>query len=129
MSAWLTILTVSVAGGLGSVARVWFIRREEQARADGRITSKFPWGMSIANTLSCFIFGVFTGGFADQAWAVPVLAGFCGGFSTIASVATTAISSARERALLRSFAILAAILCLAVPAAYLGLVIGKAVFL
>ncbi|KGF21347.1 hypothetical protein HMPREF3160_03375 [Arthrobacter sp. HMSC06H05] len=129
MSAWLTILTVSVAGGLGSVARVWFIRREEQARADGRITSKFPWGMSIANTLSCFIFGVFTGGFADQAWAVPVLAGFCGGFSTIASVATTAISSARERAWLRSFAILAAILCLAVPAAYLGLVIGKAAFL
>lgn len=129
MSALLTVLTVSLAGGLGSVARVWLIRREENARAEGRLSSKFPWGMSIANTLSCFIFGVFTGGFADQAWAVPVLAGFCGGFSTIASVATTAISAAREKAWLRSTAILAAILALAVPAAYFGLLIGKALFL
>ena len=129
MSAWLTVLTVSVAGGLGSVARVWFIRREEAVRASGKIASKFPWGMSIANTLSCFIFGLFTGGFADQAWAVPVLAGFCGGFSTIASVATAMVSAAREKDWLRSVAILAAILALAVPASYLGLLIGKALFL
>ncbi|MCT1685437.1 CrcB family protein [Pseudoglutamicibacter albus] len=129
MSAWLTVLTVSLAGGLGSVARVWFIRREENARAEGKISSKFPWAMSVANTLSCFIFGLFTGGFAGQAWAVPVLAGFCGGFSTIASVATSMVSAARERAWLRGTAILAAILALAVPAAYLGLLIGKALFL
>lgn len=72
------IATIMLAGGLGSVLRLYF------ARWHGRL----PWGILLANILASFAVGALM---HSQRWFEPILViGLCGGLSTFSSVVAAA---------------------------------------
>jgi CrcB protein len=76
-------LCVFVGGGLGSIARYGLGQWMSSARP------QLPWATFSANLLSCFLLGILVAasmkGRLQGQWAVFLMAGFCGGFSTFST--------------------------------------------
>jgi CrcB protein len=74
------ILGVSVAGGLGSVLRLFL----------GRWVGKLPWGILVGNVLASLWVGVMSNS-ANWALAVILISGFAGGLSTFSGFAAQTV--------------------------------------
>ena len=79
------LLTLMVAGGLGTLARYGLSGLVH--RLDG---SSFPWGTVVVNLLGCFAIGILWGmidlkGLFGSSTRVLILIGFMGAFTTFSS--------------------------------------------
>jgi len=85
---WLKVLCVTLGGAVGAVARVELIRAIE------RVTPVWPInvGLLAVNLLGCFAFGVVWAtldrrAMLDSLWALVLLGGVLGAFTTFSSFA------------------------------------------
>jgi CrcB protein len=81
----MSILYVFMGGGLGSIARYGIGQLSMKY-----LTSSFPWGTFISNTLACILLGAVSYYLAQKetsyTWMQPFfIIGFCGGFSTFST--------------------------------------------
>ena len=74
------ILGVSVAGGLGSVLRLFL----------GRWVGKLPWGILVGNVLASLWVGVMSNS-GNWALAIIFISGFAGGLSTFSGFAAQTV--------------------------------------
>ena len=81
----LNLLAVFIGGGLGSLSRYGISKLSTKF-----LSTNFPLGTFISNTLSCIILAIaviyFTGKTSDNtALKLLIITGFCGGFSTFST--------------------------------------------
>ena len=85
MSAFWQLLTVGLAGALGTVAR--FGVNQLMTRLFG----SYPWGTVLVNLLGCLLFGflmaIFVAEKLPAQYKVVILTGFLGGFTTFSAYA------------------------------------------
>jgi CrcB protein len=74
------MLGVSVAGGLGSVLRLFL----------GRWVGKLPWGILVGNVLASLWVGVMSNS-GNWALAIILISGFAGGLSTFSGFAAQTV--------------------------------------
>ncbi len=119
------LVFVMLGGGLGSGARYAI------GIALGRVGSDFPWATFGVNVVGCLAFGGAFGfvqarGGAGSAWAVFLLAGVLGGFTTFSSFGFETITLlARDRIGTATLYALAS-LVVGLAAVWAGLRIGGA---
>lgn len=133
------MLSVAIAGGLGSVCRFLFdavvsrhvsVTRERASLVPSFRESAFPLGTTLINILGSFILGLITGVWmtygADPTVRAVLGTGFCGGFTTFstASVETARLARGERNsvALVHSVGMLVA----SVGAAWVGILLGSA---
>lgn len=81
LSPWILIPLLGIAGGIGSVLRVYLMRWQ----------GALPFGLILANTIAGAFVGVALGvGDLPQGYLVLALVGFAGGLSTFAGVSKAA---------------------------------------
>ena len=81
LSPWILIPLLGVAGGIGSVLRVYLMRWH----------GALPFGLILTNTIAAACVGVaLSAGDFPQGYLVIALAGFAGGLSTFAGVSKSA---------------------------------------
>lgn len=93
--SWL-VLTVVLAGGVGSVAR--FV-------VDGLVRtwheSRLPWATLLVNLLGSALLGWVVGrasaGQLDHGWLLVLGTGFCGGFTTLSTVSVEVLRMLQQR--------------------------------
>lgn len=90
----LTMVLVSLAGGIGAVLRFVISRWQ----------GKLPWGILAANTIASAILGLFIG--ADQI-TIIVVSAFAGGLSTFSSFAAQTSQYLAATANLKAYAYVA----------------------
>jgi CrcB protein len=119
--SFITCLTVTIGGALGSLARyaisVWALP----------VSRDLPWGTIGINILGSFIIGFFgTLTLAQGRYPVAenlrlfVMVGFCGGFTTFSSFSLQTLDLIRGGAMLRAGANIALSVALCVAAVALG---------
>jgi CrcB protein len=76
-------LLVFLGGGIGSMCRFGLGHLLAPYRP------QLPWATFLANVLACLVLGILVGlnlrGRLGSPWAVLLMAGFCGGFSTFST--------------------------------------------
>lgn len=81
LSPWILIPLLGVAGGIGSVLRVFLMRWQ----------GALPFGLILANTIAAAFVGIaLSRADLPQGYLVIALAGFAGGLSTFAGVSKAA---------------------------------------
>ena len=73
----LLTLLIGVAGGIGSVLRVWIMNWK----------GPLPFGLIATNTLAAMFLGYVYSGYVTQDWLIIAVAGFAGGLSTFSGIA------------------------------------------
>ena len=81
----LNLFAIFIGGGLGSLSRYGISKISTRL-----VTTNFPLGTFISNTLSCIILAIaviyFSGKTSDNtALKLLIITGFCGGFSTFST--------------------------------------------
>ncbi len=79
----MTLLLITVAGGIGCLVRYWIELVVRHAHPTQR-----PWGTVGANALGCFIAAFVVYGLARSItpqWHAILTSGFCGGLTTFSS--------------------------------------------
>lgn len=119
------LAAVMLGGALGSGARYAI------AIAVGRIGSEFPWATFGVNVLGCLVFGgafafVQARGGAGSAWAVFLLAGVLGGFTTFSSFGFETVTLLMRDRIGTAMLYALASLVVGVAAVWAGLRVGGA---
>jgi len=101
----MVLLIVSLAGGLGALARFLLdgLVRERLVRerlVPGRATTPFPWGTVVINVTGSFLLGVLAGlalwhGLDPDVRAVAGT-GFCGGYTTFSAFGVETVRLAED---------------------------------
>lgn len=111
----LTLLFVALAGGLGSVIRLFVSKLE----------GKLPWGILIANVVASFVVG-----FAQQSPSflvgIIVASGLAGGLSTFSTYAAQTTNLIRRGRIAQALFNTLATLALSSTAVWLGQLAGAA---
>jgi len=119
----MTIAVIIVGAAIGAPVR-YLLDRAVQARHE----SLFPWGTFVVNVLGSFVLGVLAGANPTGMVTHLVGTGFCGALTTYSTFGYETVrlvqEGARKLAVLNALASIAAGLC----AAYLGLLLSRAVF-
>ena len=92
----MTVVWVTLAGGLGAVARVVL-----EGLVRSRFASAFPLGTVVINVTGSFVLGVVTGlalghVVADE-WRLVVGTGFCGGYTTFSTASFETVRLVEQR--------------------------------
>ncbi|HEU4997299.1 MAG TPA: fluoride efflux transporter CrcB [Lapillicoccus sp.] len=92
----MTVVWVTLAGGLGAVAR--FVL---DGLVRSRFASAFPLGTVVINVTGSFVLGVVTGlalghVVADE-WRLVVGTGFCGGYTTFSTASFETVRLVEQR--------------------------------
>jgi CrcB protein len=95
MPLWV-VVGLSVAGGLGAVARFLL-----DAAVKGRIRRRFPIGTMVINISGSFLLGLVTGLAVSHAlepeWRIIIGTGFLGGYTTFSTASFETVRLALER--------------------------------
>ncbi len=120
-------LVIAVGGLVGSVARYWIAGLVQRAAG-----GSFPAGTLAVNVVGSFTIGVVMAlalerGLMGEHARLLLTAGFCGGFTTMSSFSyeTVALLAAGQAAV--ALANVAASVLTCVGAAWVGLLVGRAV--
>ncbi|SLM91524.1 fluoride efflux transporter FluC [Brachybacterium nesterenkovii] len=100
MAAILGLLAVAVGGAAGSTAR-WGLAHLWAVRGPRREGLSVPWATFAANILACFALGVIvtwfgaSAGGAGRTAYLLLATGFCGGLSTLSTLALEVVALVR----------------------------------
>jgi len=120
-------LWVGAAGFLGAVSRYWL---------DGVVSrstgGSFPWGTLVVNISGCFLIGLLTTLFADRLLPHPsvriaVTIGFVGAYTTFSTFAYESLRQFQDGAVGLAVANVAASVVVGIFAAWIGVLVGRAV--
>lgn len=95
-----------------------------------RLPSGFPWGTFVVNIIGCFLIGIVLGvvgrfGILTYELRLLLATGFCGGFTTLSSLAYEAIELARAQNPLVALAYVVVSVILGVLAAMTGMFLTR----
>lgn len=108
------LLLIAVAGGLGSVLRLFI----------GQWQGKLPWGILLANLIGSFAAG-FIGGIENWFIAVILISGLAGGLSTFSTFAAQSVEYMRRGRIAQGLLNVLANLALSSTAVLLGLALAS----
>jgi fluoride exporter len=95
MTAWL-VLGVSVAGGIGAIARLVV-----DGIVKAHVRARFPVGTLLINVTGSFLLGVVAGlamrGIVDPTWHALLGTGFMGGYTTFSTASVDAVRLLLDR--------------------------------
>ncbi|MCR2792064.1 CrcB family protein [Microbacterium sp. zg.Y625] len=118
-------LLAVVGGGLGAAIR--FVTDGLIMR---RVTSGYPWGTFVINSVGSLLLGFLTGlsdsSVLDAAWLTILGGGVMGGFTTFSTAMVDTVHMLQKRTYGRFFANSLGMLVLTVLLAVVGLAIGRA---
>jgi CrcB protein len=119
----ITLLLVSIAGGVGAVAR-FLVDRAVTASA----TARYPRGTLVVNVTGSLLLGLVTGLALGQGlperWHLVLGSGFLGGYTTFSTASLEALRLVQERRWLAAATHAVGMLLLSVLVAAAGLWLG-----
>jgi CrcB protein len=119
----ITLLLVSVAGGLGAVARFLL-----DGLVRSRLAVRYPVGTTVINVTGSLLLGLVTGlalgGLVSDSWHLVLGTGFLGGYTTFSTASVDTVRLLQERRLLAATANAVGMLVVSVLAAAGGLWLG-----
>lgn len=122
---WGVFLLAVVGGGLGASLR--FVTDGLIMR---RVTSGYPWGTFVINSVGSLLLGFLTGlsdsSVLDAAWLTILGGGVMGGFTTFSTAVVDTVHLLQKRTYGRFLANSLGMLILTVLLAVVGLAIGRA---